>query len=109
MIAELARAGGIRPAREFAPDQIQPASLDLRLGTVAYRVRASFLPGPRATVMDRIRELDGYRIDLREGAVLERGCVYVIPLLETVALKGNLVGLANPKSSAGRLDILTRL
>jgi len=108
-LLNLRREGVIVSTHDIGTDQFQPASLDLRLGTVAYRVRASFLPGPRATVMDRIRELDGYKIDLTEGAVLERGCVYVIPLLEAVALKGNLVGLANPKSSAGRLDILTRL
>ena len=57
MIAALAESGGIRPVRAFAPDQIQPASLDLRLGKVAYRVRASFLPGPQTTVAERIAEL----------------------------------------------------
>jgi dCTP deaminase len=59
--------------------------------------------------MDKIQELDGYKIDLVPGAVLERGCVYVVPLLEAVVLKNGIAGLANPKSSAGRLDILTRL
>jgi dCTP deaminase len=108
-ILQLRQDGVIVSDHDIGADQFQPASLDLRLGTVAYRVRASFLPGPRVTVMDRIRELDGYKIDLTVGAVLERGCVYVIPLLEAVALKGDLVGVANPKSSAGRLDILTRL
>ncbi len=90
---------------------MQPASLDLRLGATAYRVRASFLPGRQATVMDRIEQLDGYAIDLAAGAVLEKGCVYVVPLQEQLALtaSGGLNGFANPKSTTGRLDILTRL
>ena len=110
-IKNLVRDGNVTSADKIAADQYQPASLDLRLGDVAYRVRASFLPGPQATVLDKIKALDGYVIDLRrpEGAVLERGCVYVIPLQEAVSLKGPITGLANPKSSAGRLDILTRL
>jgi dCTP deaminase len=82
MISELAAGGGIRPARDFAPDQIQPASLDLRLGSVAYRVRASFLPGPRTTVADRIRDLKLHEFALTAGAVLETNCVYIVPLLE---------------------------
>src|SRR5262245_60797865 len=61
----------------ISPDQIQPASLDLRLGTEAYRVRASFLPGPEATVMERVQQLGGSAIDLSNGAVFERGVVYV--------------------------------
>lgn len=108
-IMNLCREGAIASHVQISSTQFQPASLDLRLGSVAYRVRASFLPGPRATVLEKIKELDGYEIDLRNGAVLERGCVYVIPLLEGVRLKGNLTALANPKSSIGRLDILTRL
>lgn len=110
-IKNLVREGNVTSVDEIAKNQYQPASLDLRLGDVAYRVRASFLPGPHATVLDKIRALDGYAIDLTrpEGAVLERGCVYVIPLQESVSLTGPLTGLANPKSSAGRLDILTRL
>lgn len=94
---------------EIRPDQVQPASLDLRLGKVAHRVRASFLPGPGATVMEKIEQLDAYPIDLTVGAVLEKGCVYVIPLLESVKFKSGVTGFANPKSSTGRLDILTRL
>src|SRR5262245_53715923 len=74
MIRTLAQAGGIPAAYDFAPDQIQPASLDLRLGEVAYRVRASFLPGPRATVGERIDELKLHEISLIDGAVLETGC-----------------------------------
>ena len=96
---------------DIRADQIQPASLDLRLGPVAYRVRASFLPGRNGTVMERIEQLDGHAIDLTQGAVLERGCVYVVPLMESLALASSsgITGFANPKSSTGRLDILTRL
>jgi dCTP deaminase len=109
MIAELAKAGGIRPAREFAPDQIQPASLDLRLGRVAYRVRASFLPGPRTAVADRIAELKLHELSLVDGAVLETNCVYIVPLLESLALPADISAAANPKSSTGRLDVFTRV
>jgi dCTP deaminase len=91
------------------PEQVQPASIDLRLGPIAYRVRASFLPGPEATVPEKIAQLDGYKVDLTGGAVLERGCVYIVPLLESLALNPAVAGFANPKSSTGRLDILTRL
>ena len=86
MIAALADDGGILPAYAFVPDQIQPASLDLRLGEVAYRVRASFLPGPRTTVAERIDELKLHEIELADGAVLETGCVYIVPLIESLAL-----------------------
>jgi dCTP deaminase len=108
MIAALAKAGGILPARDFAPDQIQPASLDLRLGDVAYRVRASFLPG-RTTVAERIDELKLHEISLVDGAVLETGCVYIVPLLESLALPNDISAAANPKSSTGRLDVFTRV
>jgi dCTP deaminase len=95
--------------QDITPAQLQPASLDLRLGPVAYRVRASFLPGPDSTVLERVKELDGYEIDLSQGAVLEKGCVYVVPLMERLDLKGGVSGMTNPKSSTGRLDILTRM
>jgi dCTP deaminase len=108
-LGQLVREHEIVALAEIDHDQIQPASLDLRLGSVAYRVRASFLPGPKATVLDKVRQLDGHQIDLTAGAVLERGCVYVIPLLESVDLRSGLAGVANPKSSTGRLDVLTRL
>ena len=108
-IAELAKSGGIRPAREFAPDQIQPASLDLRLGKVAYRVRASFLPGPQTTVAERINELKLHEFALTDGAVLETNCVYIVPLLESLALPADVAAAANPKSSTGRLDVFTRV
>ena len=108
MIAALAAAGGILPAYDFAPDQIQPASLDLRLGEVAYRVRASFLPGS-TTVAQRIDELKLHEFALSDGAVLETGCVYIVPLLESLALPDEISAAANPKSSTGRLDVFTRV
>jgi dCTP deaminase len=109
MIAALAQDGAIAAAKPFADDQIQPASLDLRLGAVAYRVRASFLPGPGATVAERIEELKLHEIVLSNGAVLETGCVYIVPLLETLALPAAIAAAANPKSSTGRLDVFTRV
>jgi dCTP deaminase len=90
-------------------DQYQPASLDLRLGASAYRVRASFLPGKGATVKQRLDELAMHEMDITHGGVLERGCVYIVPLLEGLALKRRTSALGNPKSSTGRLDIFTRL
>ena len=105
----MVRGREILAAVEIGEDQIQPASLDLRLGRVAYRVRASFLPGPGATVRERLDAFGMHEIDLAAGAVLEKGCVYVVPLLESVALKSRVSALANPKSSIGRLDVFTRL
>lgn len=93
----------------LADTQIQPASLDLRLGAVAWRVRASFLPGPNATVEDKLQSLALHEINLEDGAVLETGCVYVVPLLERAAFSARIAGTANPKSSTGRLDVFTRL
>src|ERR1700751_3048606 len=90
-------------------DQIQPASIDLRLGEVAYRVRASFLPGARASVRDKLDLLSMHRIDLAGGAVLEKDCVYIVPLLEYVSLRKRTAAAANPKSSTGRLDVFARV
>jgi dCTP deaminase len=109
MIAGLAQAGAIVTARPFQPDQIQPASLDLRLGNVAYRVRASFLPGPHGSVGRRIADLKLHEIVLSDGAVLETGCVYIVPLQESLALPPDISASANPKSSTGRLDLFTRV
>ena len=89
-------------------DQIQPASLDLRLGRYAYRVRASFLPGG-SSVQEKLRSFTMHRVDLDDGAVLERGCVYIVPLQERLQLQAGISALANPKSSTGRLDIFTRV
>lgn len=109
-IRELAAAGVIAATQPIEDGQHQPASLDLRLGPTAYRVRASFLPGKRRSVEALLAELTYDEIDLRgAGAVLERGCVYVIPLLESLHLPEDISGVANPKSSTGRLDIFTRL
>ncbi len=105
----MVRSREILAAVEIGEDQIQPASLDLRLGRVAYRVRASFLPGPSATVRERLDAFGMHEIDLAAGAVLEKGCVYIVPLSESVALRSRVSALANPKSSIGRLDVFTRL
>jgi dCTP deaminase len=108
-IEQLARIGGIVPARPFDADQVQPASLDLRLGSTAYRIRSSFLPGPDHTVAERIETLKLHEFDLTDGAVLERGCVYLVPLEESLALPDLVSAGANPKSSTGRLDVFTRV
>src|SRR5262245_4189417 len=101
--------GRLQSVKPIEEAQIQPASLDLRLGPVAWRIRASFLPGPDQTVQQRIEQLALHQIDLTKGAVFEAGCVYVVPLLESVALPYRVSGVANPKSSTGRLDVFTRL
>jgi dCTP deaminase len=108
-IKELIARGQVVGDRPISEDQIQPASLDLRLGDIAHRVRASFLPGPNSTVENKIKELRMARIDLTSAAVLEKDCVYIVPLLEEAHLPGNVSGKANPKSTTGRLDIFTRL
>ena len=120
-----ARSTGILPSQELEyqvkvskeivalepiqSDQFQPASLDLRLGPVAYRVRASFLPGKNARVEDRLGDLAMHKMDISNGGVLERGCVYIVPLLEGLSLKKRTSAMGNPKSSTGWLDIFTRL
>ncbi len=109
MLAALADAGSIRAHYPFAPGQIQPASLDLRLGAIAYRVRASFLPGPGTAVADRLIDLKLHEFSLTGGAVLETGCVYIVPLIERLALPADIAGATNPKSSTGRLDVFTRV
>lgn len=113
-IHEMLDNGEIVLLAELEKDQVQPASIDLRLGHFAYPVDTSFMPGPDLTVLEKMRELDerfeDFKIDLRKGAVLEKERVYVIPLLEEIHLKSKEVAaFANPKSSTGRLDILTRL
>ena len=99
----------VQATADFDESQYQPASLDLRLGKRAYRVRASFLPGKQRTVQDQLDALSYDEIDIEDGAVLERGCVYVVPLLEILKLPDSVSAAANPKSSTGRLDIFTRL
>ncbi|MGI3165594.1 2'-deoxycytidine 5'-triphosphate deaminase [Pseudooceanicola sp. 200-1SW] len=102
-------SGEITGTPAIIPEQIQPASLDLRLGTVAWRVRASFLAGQGRSVAERLAEFEMHKVDLTEGAVLEKGCVYVVPLMESLALPAGTAAMANAKSSTGRLDLLTRL
>ena len=109
LIELLHKQGAIAAARPFDRDQVQPASLDLRLGDVAYRVRSSFLPGPAHSVAERIEALKLHEIDLTKGAVLERGCVYLVPLQESLDLPAEVSASANPKSSTGRLDVFTRV
>lgn len=98
---------------DIEADQIQPASIDLRLGSHAYPVDTSFLPGRGVKVLEKMEELDPdfqrFKIDLKDGAVLEKGRVYVVPLAEFISLRSEVAAFANPKSSTGRLDILTRL
>ncbi|MCT4554316.1 MAG: 2'-deoxycytidine 5'-triphosphate deaminase [Pelagimonas sp.] len=108
-IETLIETGALSAATDFVEGQVQPASLDLRLGTVAYRVRASFLAGHGRSVAQRIDEFEMHRIDLTDGAVLEKGCVYVVPLMERLALPDGVQAIANAKSSTGRLDLLTRV
>lgn len=101
--------GAIRAQRPWEEAQFQPASLDLRLGPVGHRVRASLLPGRGARVMDKMAPHVITAVDLTRPAVLERNCVYLIPLLESLELPAPLWGVANPRSTTGRLDIFTRL
>ena len=103
------RTHEIRSLEPIVDDQIQPSSLDLRLGDVAYRVRASFLPGPDRTVTEKLRSLQLHTLNLHAGAVLEKDCVYIVPLLEHLALRYRTSGSANPKSSTGRLNVFARV
>lgn len=112
-ILQMVRDGEILALGNIEPDQVQPASIDLRLGDYAYPVDTSFLPGRSTKVHEKMRQLDPdferFKIDLHNGAVLEKGRVYVVPLLESIKLPADVAAFANPKSSTGRLDILTRL
>ena len=101
--------GEIAVTAPLVDGQVQPASLDLRLGTVAYRVRASFLAGAGTPVADRLADFEMHRMSLDGGAVLEKGCVYLVPLMESLALPAGITAVANAKSSTGRLDLLTRV
>ena len=101
--------GAVQAVSPYAHDQLQPASLDLRLGASAWRVRASFLPGRGRTVAERMADVAMHRLDLTGGAVLERGCVYIAELQERLALPAHVCARANPKSSTGRVDVFVRL
>ena len=109
VLRELIRDKVIVSTTPLEDDQVQPASIDLRLGATAFRVRASFLPGDTVTVEEKIEILGMHAIDLTDGAVLEKGCVYIVPLMESLRLGKREFAVANPKSSTGRLDIFTRL
>ena len=110
-IRRMVRNGQINASPDVADSQIQPASIDLRLGREAYRVQASFLRGRSATLLTKVHELLDSTFDLTQATppLLEPGVVYVIPLLERLRLPDNIQGVANPKSTTGRLDIFTRL
>jgi dCTP deaminase len=105
----LIQAGAIRALTPFDPDQVQPASLDLRLGERAWRVRASFLPGLGRKVTERLPDVAMHQLDLTQGAVFEKGCVYIAELQERLALPPGVCARANPKSSTGRVDVFVRL
>ncbi|MCA9473402.1 MAG: 2'-deoxycytidine 5'-triphosphate deaminase [Nitrospirales bacterium] len=115
-LKELAADGAITAKPALTEAQFQPASLDLRLGRKAYRLLSSFLPehpdtfGPHAHWEKAFQsDLVMYDMDITDGAILEKGHVYLIPLLEHLRLPKNIRGRTNPKSSTGRLDIFTRV
>jgi dCTP deaminase len=108
-IEALIAAGAVTADTPFVHDQVQPASLDLRLGAAAWRVRASFLPGRGRKVAERMGAVAMHRLDLTQGAVLERGCVYIVEIQERLKLPAGVAGRANPKSSTGRVDVFVRL
>jgi dCTP deaminase len=108
-IRDLVAKGAVEADSALRDSQFQPASLDLRLGPRAFRVRTSFLPGPSRTIADTLSDLNSEPVDLEPGAILERGCVYVVELMERLALPQDVSAGANPKSSTGRLDVFTRL
>ncbi|MFG1226605.1 2'-deoxycytidine 5'-triphosphate deaminase [Xanthobacter autotrophicus DSM 597] len=108
-IGLLKASGAIACRKALDDDQIQPASLDLRLGRTAWRVRASFLPGAGVSVKERLSDLALHDFDLTRGAVLETGCVYLVELFERLKLPADLAAAANPKSSTGRLDVFVRV
>ncbi len=109
VLRSLIREGVVQASEVMTPKQLQPASIDLRLGARAYRVPASFLPGPHVRVQERLEDFKLHTVDLSQGAVLETGCVYVAEVLEHLTLPSGLRGEANPKSSTGRIDVLTRV
>ena len=108
-IRDLLETRAILSREALLEGQIQPASLDLRLGHKAYRIRASFLPGQGRTVESVLSDVTMHEVDISKGAVLETGCIYLVPLQEALKLPADLSAAANPKSSTGRLDVFTRV
>jgi dCTP deaminase len=108
-VTGLVKSGVITSERAITENQYQPASLDLRLGKTAYRLRASFLPGRGTTIERRLETIALHEIDISEGAVLERGCVYLVKIQESLALPADISCTTNPKSSTGRLDVFSRV
>jgi len=108
-IRELIRNGKIVSSVPIGDDQVQPASIDLRLGNIAHRIQASFLPGRSSPVSSKIKDLKLAELDLTKPALLERGAVFIVPVVESLSLPRDIGGKANPKSTTGRLDIFTRL
>jgi dCTP deaminase len=108
-IEDLIAQEAITSQTPFDADQVQPASLDLRLGARCWRVRASFLPGVARRVPERLKDVAMHELDLTKGAVLERGCVYIAELQERLKLPRGVSARANPKSSTGRVDVFVRL
>lgn len=108
-IRALVEARQVSAARRIQPSQIQPASLDLRLGEAAYRVRASFLPRAGGRMRDAMRRAAAHRLDLCAGAVMETGCVYLAQVQERLSLPSEIAARANPKSSIGRVDVFVRV
>ncbi|MBI3600204.1 MAG: 2'-deoxycytidine 5'-triphosphate deaminase [Nitrospinae bacterium] len=107
-IKGLIEKGIIKSAYPITESQFQPASLDLRVGNTAYRIRSSFLP-QRCSVEERLKDLFMYEIDLSKNGILEKGNIYLIPLMEELNLPDDIRGRTNPKSTTGRLDIFTRV
>jgi dCTP deaminase len=108
-IRELIENNKIAALRGIKSEQVQPASLDLRLGRVAHRIRASFLPGKSLSLRSQLPDLLLHTFNLSSSAVLEKGCVYLVELQESLKLPKSVAAVANPKSSTGRLDVFTRL
>ena len=110
-VFDFVQTGKISSSIDIVEDQVQPSSIDLRLSNEAYRVRASFLPGRSTTLLNKAQQNQMLveTVDLSQGALLEPRKIYIIPLMETLDLPSNVYGIANPKSSTGRLDIFTRL
>jgi dCTP deaminase len=108
LIEQVHRQGMIRSQETILASQIQPVSMDLRLGPKAYRIQCSFLP-ENEPVETKLKEVSLYDFDITDGGILEKNAIYLIPLMEELSLPSSLWGLANPKSSTGRLDMFTRV